>query len=92
MNLNYPKHAAEAARKAIQLMPNQAILHNTLGSIYAMQGDSQKAISAFRKAVELDGKEPYYHLNLSRLYQGIGNQKLAQEHYRVYEYLSSKQK
>ena len=92
MNLNYPKHAAEAVRKAIHLMPNQAILYNTLGSAYAMQGDSQKAIGAFRKAVELDGEQPYYHLNLSRLYQGIGNQKLAQEHQRVYEYLLSQQK
>ncbi len=92
MNLNYPKHAAEAVRKAIHLMPNEAILYNTLGSAYAMQGDSQKAIGAFRKAVELDGAQPYYHLNLSRLYQGIGNQKLAQEHQRVYEYLLSQQK
>ena len=92
MNLNYPKHAAEAARKAVQLMPNQAILYNTLGSAYAMQGESQRAINAFRKAVELDNEQPYYHLNLSRLYQGIGNQQLAQEHYRVYEYLLSKQK
>ncbi|MXV85283.1 tetratricopeptide repeat protein [Candidatus Poribacteria bacterium] len=92
MSLNYPKHAAEAARKAVQLMPNQAILYNTLGSTYAMQGESQKALRAFRKAVELDSDEPYYHLNLSRLYEGMGNQKLAQEHHRIYEYLLSKQK
>ena len=70
MNLNYPKHAAEAARKAVQLMPNQPILYNTLGSAYAMQGESQMAINAFQKAVELDSDQPYYHLNLSRLYQG----------------------
>ena len=92
MNLNYPRHAVEAARKAVQLMPNAAILYNTLGSAYAMQGRSREAIGAFRKAAELDSEQPYYHLNLSRLYQGIGNPKLAQEHYRIYEYLLSKDK
>ena len=92
MNLNYPKHAAEALRKAVRLMPNESILYNTLGSAYAMQGDTQKAISAFRKAVELDSEQPYYHLNLSKLYQSLGNQKLAQEHYGIYEHLLSEQK
>ena len=92
MNLNYPRPAIEAANKAIRLMPNEAILYNTLGSLYAMQGDSRNAIVAFQKAIELNSEEPFYHLNLSRLYQGIGNQRLAQEHHRIYEYLMSKQK
>ena len=92
MNLNYPKHAAEAVRKAIQLMPNASILYNTLGSAYAMQGDQRNALAAFQKAVELDSDQPYYHLNLSKLYQSLGNPKLAQEHYRVYEHLLSEQK
>ena len=73
-------------------MPNQSILYNTLGSAYAMQGETQKAISAFQKAVELDSEQPYYHLNLSKLYQSLGNRKLAQEHYRAYEHLLSEQK
>ena len=92
MNLNYPKHAAQAARRAIQLRPNEAILYNTLGSVYAMQGDPKNALIAFQKAVELDSEQPYYHLNLSKLYQSLGNRKLAQEHYRAYEHFLSEQK
>ncbi len=92
INLNYPKHAQEAASKAIQLTPNQAVLYNTLGSTYAMQGDVRNAIGAFQKAVTLDNEQPYYHLNLSKLYERLGNRKLAQEHYRAYEHFLSKQK
>ena len=91
INLKYPKPAEESARKAIQLLPEKAIIYNTLGSAYAMQGNIQNAIGAYRKAIELDGEQPYFHLNLSKLYQSIGNQKLAQEHYKAYQYFLSQQ-
>ena len=60
VNLNYPKPAAEAAQKAIQLLKpvsessraRLAVLYNTLGSAYAMQGDAQNAVGAYRKAIE----------------------------------------
>ncbi len=98
INLNYPKLAQEAARKALELVETQpkstppdvlAVLYNTLGSTYAMQGDVPQAINAFRKAVEFDGEQPYYHLNLSKLYQSLGKHELAQEHYRAYEHYKS---
>lgn len=92
INLNYPKHAQESVRKAIQLAPNVAVFYNTLGSTYAMLGDVRNAIPAFRKAIELDGEQPHYHLNLSKLYQSIGNHKLAKEHHQAYQYFLSKQK
>ncbi len=94
VNLGYPKPAAEAARKAIQLLgpanessrSRLAVLYNTLGSAYAMQGDAQQAISAYRKAIELNGAQPYFHLNLAKLYESLGRHGLAQEHYRAYEH------
>ncbi len=98
INLNYPKPAEEAARQALQLAeaaPNStpptvlAVLYNTLGSTYAMQGDVQRAINVFRKAIELDGEQPYYHLNLAKLYESLGKPALAQEHYRAYEHYKS---
>ncbi len=92
INLKYPKHALFPAQKAIQLMPNQALFYNTLGSIHTMLGDVRKALPAFRKAVELDSEQPYYHLNLSKIYENLGNRKLAQEHYQAYEFYLSKQK
>ena len=94
INLNYPRPAAEAAQKAIQLLEpasesargRMAVLYNTLGSAYAMQGDAQNAIGAYRKAIELNGEQPYFHLNLAKLYESLDRHALAQEHYRAYEH------
>lgn len=92
LNLNFPKHALEAAGKAIQLSPKQSIFYNTLGSTYARVGMIQQAISAYQEAIALDSEQPYYHLNISKLYQSIGNRKLSKEHYQAYEFYLSKQK
>lgn len=97
INLNYPRQAAEAAQKAIQLVggtsgpddvsrPRLAVLYNTLGSAYAMQGETRQAINAYRQAIELNGEQPYFHLNLAKLYESLGKAALAQEHYRAYEH------
>lgn len=92
IQLNYPKPAQEYVQKAIKLQPNIPIYYNTLASTYAMQGNVPNAIGAFRKAIELDSEQPLFHLNISKLYQSIGQQKLAQEHYKTYEYHLEKQK
>ena len=99
INLNYPRPAAEAAQKAIELVgagshvsrPRQeqlrlAVLYNTLGSAYAMQGETRQAINAYRQAIGLNGEQPYFHLNLAKLYESLGKAALAQEHYRAYEH------
>ena len=91
INIRYPKLALEPAQKAIQLLPTQDRFYNTLGSVYAMLGDVQNAISVFRKAVELNEEQPYYHLNLSKLYKSIGNHKLGDQHYQAYEHFLSQQ-
>ena len=94
INLNYPRPAAEAAQKAIQLLEpasessrgRMAVLYNTLGSAYAMQGDARNAVGAYRKAIELNVEQPYFHLNLAKLYESLDRHALAQEHYRAYEH------
>ena len=94
INLNYPRPAAEAAQKAIQLLEpasessrgRMAVLYNTLGSAYAMQSDAQNAVGAYRRAIELNGEQPYFHLNLAKLYESLDRHALAQEHYRAYEH------
>lgn len=90
IQLNYPKPAHQFVSKAIQLQPNIPVYHNTLGSVYAMQGNVQNAIGAFRRAIELDSEQPLFHLNISKLYKSLGNHKLAQEHHKAYEYFLSK--
>lgn len=92
INIQYPKLALEPAQKAVQLLPSQHQFYNTLGSVYAMLGDVQRAIVIFRKAIELNQEQPYYHLNLSKLYKSIGNHKLGNEHYQAYEHYLSQQK
>lgn len=92
IQLNYPRPAQEFVQKAIKLKPNIPVYYNTLGSAYAMQGNVPNAIGAFRKAIELDSEQPLFHLNISKLYQSIGQQKLAQEHYKTYEYHLDKKK
>ncbi len=92
IQLNYPRPAQEYVQKAIKLQPNIPVYYNTLGSTFAMQGNVPNAIGAFRKAIELDSEQPLFHLNISKLYQSIGQQKLAQEHYKTYEYHLEKQK
>lgn len=92
INIRYPKLALEPAQKAVQLLPTQHQFYNTLGSVYAMLGDVQRAITVFRKAVELNQEQPYYHLNLSKLYKSIGNHKLGNQHYQAYEHYLSQQK
>ena len=85
MQLSLLRPARESLFKAIQIQPDEPILYNTLGSTYAMQGETPQALAAFRRAVELNPTEPYYHLNLARLYQQMGDEKLAEQHFRAYE-------
>lgn len=92
INLKYPKLAVDSAKSAIQLMPNNDLFYNTLGSAYAMLGDVQNAIAVFQKAVSLNEEQPYYHLNLSKLYGSIGKQNLAKQHYQAYQHFLSIQK
>lgn len=53
-------------QKALQLTPDDASLHNNLGSVYAASGKSDQAMAEFQKAAQLDPT------NASRYYFNMG--------------------
>ncbi|MGO9520092.1 MAG: tetratricopeptide repeat protein [Candidatus Korobacteraceae bacterium] len=55
--------AIEAYQKVIQLNPNDAVLHNNLGSVYAEMGKVDDAQKEFQKAAEINpaGASGYYY-------------------------------
>ena len=49
--LNAPKAACDAADRAAQLEPDSALVHDTLGWVYARCSDHARAVQHFRAAV-----------------------------------------
>ena len=65
--------ALDAYQKALQLNPNDAGLHNNLGSLYASMGKTDDAKAEFQKAVDLDPTHAgnyYYNLGVIMVNQG----------------------
>ncbi len=71
-NLLYDRGRAEMARglweQALQIRPNAADLHNSLGVCLGHEGRMLAAIDRFRTAIELAPLEPEYHFNLATMY------------------------
>jgi tetratricopeptide (TPR) repeat protein len=65
--------AAENYQKAIELTPNDANLHNNLGSLYADMGKTEQAQAEFQKAAGLDPANAgrfYYNLGVTMYNKG----------------------
>jgi tetratricopeptide (TPR) repeat protein len=65
--------AVETYQKAIQLSPNDAGLHNNLGSVYAEMGKVDEAKAEFQKAADLNPAGAggyYYNLGVVMVNQG----------------------
>ena len=78
------KHA-EAARlgqQAVQLAPDDAEAHYTLGLLLVQSGQLQQAASEFDQATRLRGGYWLAHYDLGRLLQSSGRPEAAEEHYR----------
>src|SRR4051794_4470119 len=59
-----PAQVIDAFERAIQLRPDDAEAHNSLGLVYVQTGDDEKAIAAFRKAIQLQPQYADAHQNL----------------------------
>ena len=64
--------AADMARKALELEPDSAIAHSTLGLASAAAEDFDAAEASFRRAVELDPNTARAHAGLADIYFARG--------------------
>ena len=70
--LEKESEAAGYFRVCLAIRPNTPAVYNNLGSVYARQGNTAKAMELFRQAIELDSSysDPYY--NLGSAYEDRG--------------------
>lgn len=71
--------AQEAFEEALNYNPNHMLVHNDLGSCYAVQGHYDKAIEQYKQALEISPRFAESLCNLAALYQNQGNNQLAFE-------------
>lgn len=67
------------AEKANELMPNQPAFMDTLASIYASNGNFEKAVSLQSKVLTLDPKNMAYKLNSAKIHISSGKKDLARK-------------
>lgn len=60
--------AADMARRALELDPNSAVAHSTLGQASVAGGDTEAAEQSFLRAVELDPETARAHAGLAQIY------------------------
>ncbi len=76
-----PEEGLAAARKAVELAPENAVAHDTLGWAYYLRGQRFEAERSLKKALALDPDLPSIHYHLGTLYAWRGVEKRA-----LYEY------
>ncbi len=76
------KEALEVLRKARELLPEDADIHNNLGNALRDAGQTEEALASYRRALELrpDYAEAYY--NLGNALEGMGRYGEAAESHR----------
>ena len=67
-----PAQAAAYYRRALDLNPGAAILHNSLGVTCFQSGDFQAAAICFRQAANLEKRTADFHFNLGNALQAMG--------------------
>jgi Flp pilus assembly protein TadD len=82
LDLNNPKSAIRAYRKAIRLTPQDAEQWSGLGYIYLVQGRTDAARSAFRKAIKFNPQDAAPWAGLGQAYRMLDRTKDAIQAYR----------
>jgi tetratricopeptide (TPR) repeat protein len=70
-----------ACNQAAKLEPNSGIIHYTIGRIYTIMGNKEKALESFKKAIELKSDLPEAYLFLGMTYTELGNIQEAIKYY-----------
>ena len=77
-------------KTTLKIDPNNAIAHNSLGSILGEQGNFTKAIVHFNTSLQIN---PYYeeaHQNLGTALAGIGLSERSVYHFKIAKELADK--
>ncbi|MFH1524277.1 MAG: tetratricopeptide repeat protein [Chloroflexota bacterium] len=77
LNLNNPKSAIRAYRKATRLTPEDAGRWSSLGHTYLVQGRTDAARSAFRKAIKFNPQDATPWAGLGQAYRAMNRTKDA---------------
>jgi len=80
--LQRPREAFEAAQKALELEPGDALTLDTIGVVMTRAGAHADAIAPFRRAVARDATKATYHYNLGASLQFVGELQAAEAEYR----------
>ncbi len=67
-----PEEAIALYHKAIELNPNLALYHQTLGDVLIQIGKWEEATTAYKKAIELKPTSALYHHNLGKVQEKQG--------------------
>lgn len=74
--------AIHAYLRALEISPNEAVIHYHLALAYRGAGRTQEAIQSYEKAIALDRSFALAHNNLAVLYEDLGEYDKAIELYR----------
>ncbi|UCG73075.1 MAG: sulfotransferase [Chromatiales bacterium] len=81
VQLNAPKAARDAAARAAQLEPDDALVNDTLGWVYARLGDHEQAVRHFRLAVSRAPDNAQFQFNLAAARKFTGDFDAAESAY-----------
>jgi tetratricopeptide (TPR) repeat protein len=65
--------------KALERLPDQAILHNAVADCYIKLGKNEEAVAAYQKAISFDPKKADYGVSLGNILNTMGKNAEAQE-------------
>ena len=71
-------------RRALELGPEEAILHQDLGNVYLAGGRFAEAVETFRKAVALAPEAPLAHRKLGEALAALGQGEEADRHFEAF--------
>jgi tetratricopeptide (TPR) repeat protein len=81
--LHQPRAALEAAFRALELNPADALTLDTIGVVMTRAGAHAESVQPFRLAVERDPHKPSYQYNLGAALQFVGDFAGARQAYRA---------
>jgi tetratricopeptide (TPR) repeat protein len=83
LSLQRPREAFEAAQRALDAEPRDALTLDTIGVVMTRAGAHAEATEPFRRAVARDAARPWYHYNLGASLQFVGELAAAEAEYRA---------